>query len=129
MSLTIIGGPGEGNSGFTSEVRYFYGLRRTDKGELFFGRLDQFNDNDSININKPGDVEEQFNEFTEGQDFFEGRDVDHELVYNNLNYEQYKWDNRNIYYYVNDEGELVARVNQKQTYNDGDSSSGLQQYG
>ena len=128
MSLTIIGGAGLEESGYTVGTRFLYGLRRTDKGELFFGRLDQFNDNDSLSINKPGDVENQYNDFVEGQDFFEGRDVDHELLYDNLNYEQYRWDNRNIYYYVNDEGELVARINQKQTYNNADSSDGTQVY-
>ena len=128
MSLTIIGGAGHQESAYTAGVRFLYGLRRTDKGELFFGRLDQFNDNDSLSVNKPGDVENQYNDFVEGQDFFEGRDVDHELLYDNLTYEQYRWDNRNIYYYVNDEGELVARVNQKQSYTDTDSSDGTQVY-
>ena len=36
--------------------RYFYGLRRTDNGELFLGKMDQMDANGSIQINKPGDI-------------------------------------------------------------------------
>jgi hypothetical protein len=117
--------------GFTPEQiygavtnRFFYGLRRTDQGELFLGKLDQLKNDDSLTINNPGNTEDNFNNFEEGQDFFEGRDVKHRLVYENLKYEQYKWDNQNIYYYVNSEGELVVRINQGYNYTDTVSSSG-----
>lgn len=105
--------------------RYFYGLRRTDDGEVFIGKVDQTSKTDTLTINNPGDPTENFPNFQEGQDFFEGRDVYHNLVYQNLNYEQFRWDDRNLYYYINDEGELVVKVNHRHTYNDGDSSSGL----
>ena len=107
-----------------TQGRYFYGLRRTDEGELFFGRVDQCKNEDSITINKPGDPTENFPSFSEGQDFYEGRDANHNVVYDNLNYEQYRWDDKNIYYYINSEGELVARINQGQTYDDNSSSAG-----
>ena len=71
--------------------RYFYGLRRTDNGELFVSKID----------------------------------VNHDLVYKNLNYEQMRWDSRNISYYVDSDGELVARVNHSFTYDDNSSSNGL----
>ena len=87
--------------------RYFYGLRRTDNGELFIGKMDQMSTVDEITINNPGDPSKNYPSFEEGQDFYEGRDVDHNLVYDNLNYEQFRWDGRNISYYVNSEGELV----------------------
>ena len=29
---------------------------------------------------------------------------------------QYKWDGRNLFYYVNSEGELVLKVNEAHTY-------------
>lgn len=106
--------------------RYFYGLRRTDNGELFVNKSDQLDNNDSISINKPGDSENDFTNFKEGQDFFEGRNVKHNLIYKNLNYEQFRWDKRDIFYYVNDDGELVARVNQKFEYDDNSSSEGLE---
>jgi hypothetical protein len=104
--------------------RFFYALRRTEQGELFFIKVDQLDPNESIQVNKPGDPSENFNEFTQGQDFFEGRSQNHELLYTNLNYEQLRWDDRNIYYYVNDEGELVAKINRPHTYTTGVSTDG-----
>jgi len=105
--------------------RFFYGLRRTDEGELFIGKVDQLKNEDSLTLNNPGDPTANYPDFTEGQDFFEGRDVNKGLVYENLNYEQFRWDDRNIDYYINSEGELVARVGQNHTYDDGSSSSGI----
>lgn len=96
--------------------RYFYGLRRTDDGELYLGRVDQLKGNDSIDINNVGPVEENYNDFEVGVDFYEGRDVYHNIVFDNLNYEQYRWDDRAIYYYIDDDGQLVARVNSGYTY-------------
>ena len=104
--------------------RYFYGLRRTDTGELFLGKLDQMDSNGSIQINKPGNNASDYDQLEEGYDFYEGRDIDHELLYSNLNYEQYRWHDKNIWYYVNSEGELVASVNTKVAYDDGSSSAG-----
>lgn len=105
--------------------RYFYGLRRTDQGELFIGKVDQLSRTDSLQINNPGDPTQNYPDFAEGQDFYEGRDVNHNLVYDNLNYEQFKWDDRNISYYIDDEGELVARVNQRFVYDENSSTDGL----
>jgi|TARA_B110000483_G_scaffold235428_1_gene306944 hypothetical protein len=104
--------------------RFLYGLRRTDQGELFLGKLDQMDASSSIQINKPGDNVNDYENFEEGSDLYEGRDVHHELVYSNLNYEQYQWREKNIWYYVNSEGELVASVNTKRTYDAGSSSNG-----
>jgi hypothetical protein len=105
--------------------RYFYGLRRTDDGELFVAKMDQMSTTDGVTINKPGDPTNNYPSFEEGQDFYEGRDVNHNLVYKNLNYEQMRWDGRNISYYVNSEGELIARVNHSFTYDENSSSNGL----
>ena len=105
--------------------RFFYGLRRTDAGELFLSKLDQLKSTDSITINNPGNSTENYPSFEQGQDFYEGRDVNHDLVYANLNYEQFRWDDRNILYYVNAEGELVVRINQNYTYDENSSSDGL----
>jgi hypothetical protein len=105
--------------------RFFYGLRRTDDGELFVAKMDQMSTTDGVTINKPGDPTKNYPSFEEGQDFYEGRDVNHNIVYENLNYEQMRWDGRNISYYVNSEGELIARVNHSFTYDDNSSSNGL----
>jgi hypothetical protein len=37
-------------------------------------------------------------------------------VYDNLKWEQYRWDNRSLLYYVNDNGELIVRINQTYVY-------------
>ena len=48
--------------------RYFYGLRRTEQGELFFTKVDQLDPNEVVQINKPGDPEKNFNEFESAED-------------------------------------------------------------
>ena len=82
------------------------------------------NHSDSIQINKPGVNTNDYDNFEKGADFFEGRNVAHEQVYSNLHYEQYKWDETNIWYYIDEEGELVASINRSHTYDDNSSTSG-----
>jgi hypothetical protein len=96
--------------------RYFYGLRRTDAGELYMVKADLLKLEDGVQLNRPGNVDENYNNWSRGEDFFEGRDQQHRKVYPNLVYEQYKWDGRNLFYYVNSEGELVLKVNEAHTY-------------
>ena len=40
--------------------RFFYGLRRTDNGELFIGKADQLKATDSVTINKSGDPKDNY---------------------------------------------------------------------
>lgn len=108
------------------DTRYFYGLRRSENGELFLGKVDQLSKTDSLQINKPGEPEDNFTDFNQGDDFYEGRTTDHTLLYKNLAYEQFRWDSRNLYYYINDEGELVVSINKRINYFDTDSSEGLE---
>ena len=105
--------PNEINGG---KPRYFYGLRRTDSGELYVQKVDTIYGLDSTTINNPGDQLNNLLQGDQGVDFFEGRDVYHNLVYPNLNYEQYRWDEVSINYYIDASGELVARINQTYTY-------------
>ena len=42
---------------------YLYALRRTDDGELYFARVNQLSRNDSIQINKEGDPENNYSDF------------------------------------------------------------------
>jgi hypothetical protein len=104
--------------------RYWYALRRNDDGELFLFRSDQLKDKDSIEVNIPGSREENFDDFEAGVDFFEGIDQDHNFEYDNLFWTQYKWDNRNILYYINEAGQFVQRINQGYVYPEGISSNG-----
>ena len=102
--------------------RYWYALRRNNDGELFLLRSDQLKDKDSIELNLPGAVEENFEDFEPGVDYFDGVTQDHETEYDNLVWTQYRWDNRNILYYVDNQGRLTQRINQGYTYPTGHSS-------
>ena len=102
--------------------RYWYALRRNQDGELFLYRSDQLKDKDSIELNLPGAVEENFEDFEPGVDYFDGVTQDHEIEHDNLVWTQYRWDNRNMLYYVDNQGRLTQRMNQGYTYPTGHSS-------
>ena len=103
--------------------RFLYALRRNDDGELFLLRSDQLKDKDSIELNIPGPVDENYEDFEPGVDYFEGITVDHEREYDNLVWTQYRWDNRNMLYYIGtEEGRLIVRINQGYVYPTGTSS-------
>jgi hypothetical protein len=102
---------GEGNP------RYFLGLRRTDDGSLYFAKIDQISDTSAITINNPGPQTSDWPDFEYGVDFFDGRlAADHSRPYANLKWDQIRWDNKNVYYYLDNKGNLVVRVNQTYTY-------------
>ncbi len=97
--------------------RYFYALRRDELGNLFFAKIDQLKDVDTIVVNDPGLTENNYEEFTYGTDYFDGRlETDHSRPHTNLHWDQFRWDNKNIFYYINDNGEFVIRVNQQYNY-------------
>jgi hypothetical protein len=103
--------------------RYWYALRRNDDGELFLYRSDQLKDKDSIELNIPGAPSENFEDFEPGIDYLDGIRADHEVEYANLVWTQYRWDNRNMLYYIGpEEGRLIQRINQGYTYPEGTSS-------
>lgn len=97
---------GVGNS------RYFYALRRTQEGTLYFDRVDQLSSNDAITVNVSGADSDNYEDFEFGVDFYDGRLAeDHTRPYPNLNFDQYRWDNKNCYYYVNENGDLIVSIN------------------
>lgn len=102
--------------------RYWYALRRNSDGELYIVRSDQVKDDESYEINLPGDPSENFEDFEPGIDYFEGIREDHEVEHENMYYTQYRWDDRSMFYYVNSEGQLVQRVFGGYTYPTGISS-------
>jgi hypothetical protein len=102
--------------------RYWYALRRNDDGELYIVRSDQVTDKGSYTINENGDIAENFEDFEPGVDYFEGVGADHNKVFDNAKYTQYRWDDRSIFYYVSDDGQLVERIFQGYTYPTGISS-------
>ena len=106
---------GEGNP------RFFYALRRQDDGpttgNLYFTKIDQLSSIDTITLNVPGSTNNNFETFEYGIDFFDGRLAsDHSRPYPNLAFDQYRWDGKNCYYYINDNGELVVSINQVYVY-------------
>jgi hypothetical protein len=99
------------------QARYFYALRRTEEGDIYITKVDQLVGTDTVQVNYPGDATDDWEFFEMGVDFFDGRDADtHERPHSNLIFDQYRWDSRNISYYINENGELVARINQPYTY-------------
>ena len=102
--------------------RYWYALRRNDDGELYIVRSDQVTDKESYSINEVGDPTENFEDFEPGIDYFEGVDENHNKLYDNMKYTQYRWDDRSIFYYVDSEGNLVQRIFQGYSYPSGIST-------
>ena len=102
--------------------RYWYALRRNEDGELFLVRSDQISDLDAYELNIPGPPEEDFDNFVAGTDYLDGLDVTHELLKENMFYPQYRWDNRSLFYYVDDEGMFIVRINRGYSYPTGISS-------
>lgn len=97
--------------------RYFYALRRDEEGLLYFAKVDQLTDTGLLTINNSGLSENDYTEFEYGVDFFDGRlEEDHSRPYDNLQWDQYRWDNKNVFYYINSAGELIVRINQNYVY-------------
>ena len=98
--------------------RFFLALRRSDPdGTLYFTKVDQMTSTDTITLNSPGSAVSNFENFEYGVDFYDGRSANtHVRPYPNLYYDQYRWDNKNCYYYIDATGELVVRINQVYNY-------------
>ena len=62
-------------------ARYFYGLRRTDQGTLYLVKADLLELEDGVIVNKPGAPSQNYNDFSRGQDFFDGKDTEHKKVF------------------------------------------------
>lgn len=122
MSTFYVGTSADLVVGQLGNGRYLYALRRNNDGELFLRKIDQIVDQDGLELNLPGPPEENFVNFEEGIDYYEGIDQDHEPVFQNLFYPQYRWDSRSAYFYVNEEGQFVMRLNQTFSYPQGISS-------
>lgn len=102
--------------------RYIYMLRRNEDGELFLVRSDQLIDREAYEINVPGDPENNFQDFEVGIDFLDGIDTNNDLIYPNLKYPQYRWDERPMFYYVDNDGNFVQRLFKGFSYPTGISS-------
>ena len=105
--------------------QYFYGMRRNDDGELFLLRVDQLSGQGTATINDVGIGENNYPDFEEGIDFLEGIDANHDIVYENLRYQQIKWDGRLLTYYIDPaDGQFIVRISEDYVYPDNISTDG-----
>lgn len=105
--------------------RYFYGLRRNEDGELFLIKIDQLagGEENTVDINDIGVGSENYLDFEEGIDYLSGINEEHEKIYDNLRYPQFKWDNRSLTYFINPTtGQFIQRLSQAYIYPDNISS-------
>ena len=117
MSTHTLGQPSDNSNLGPSGQRYFYALRTDDEGNIYFTRFDMWNDADAVEINNPGDAEDDWQFFEVGVDFYDGKNPEtHNKDIPNLNFDQYRFDGRSLYYYINANGELIVRYNQKYAY-------------
>jgi hypothetical protein len=103
--------------------RFLYGIRKNENGSLFLLRIDNIRDKEIAVINIPGEDAGNYTDFEVGVDFFEGLDVNHNPVYDNLNYQQYRWDDRALFYYVDADGQLSVVINNGHVYDNGASEA------
>src|SRR6056300_770565 len=105
--------------------QYFYGMRRNDDGELFLIRQDQLSGDGTATINDIGVGANNFLDFEEGIDYLEGIDADHDVVHENLRYQQMKWDGRLLTYYIDPtDGQFIIRISEDYQYPDNISAPG-----
>ena len=105
--------------------QYFYGMRRNEDGELFLLRVDQLSGQGTATINDVGIGENNYPDFEEGIDFLEGIDANHDIVYDNLRYQQIKWDGRLLTYYIDPaDGQFIVRISEDYVYPDNISTDG-----
>ena len=114
MSRYIGPSPGANNKTF------FYGFSRTNDGELTFTKVDflaGYGQTVVINdLTLRDDQEAQYDFPGFETDYFDGRGANHELVNQSLNYEQYKFRGEDLYYFIDEDGQLVVRINEEYTY-------------
>jgi hypothetical protein len=94
--------------------RFFYALRIDQDHFVYLTKVDMLLDSSAeIVLNESGpDSTKDFENFEFGVDFFDKRlptkDDDPEIA--NLRYQQYRWDAKNLEYYVNASGELIVKI-------------------
>lgn len=102
----------------TTSNRYLYALRRDSEGTLYIARLDSKDSTESITL--VNDVlPESLSALIDldSGEYFDGRsNITRELASTALNYEQWRWENKFISYYINTDGEFVALVGEDRTY-------------
>lgn len=108
---------------YNKKERYFYGLKRNDTtGMLAIDKVNLDNSAETVQLQNLSAVSgnlPSFDNLREGVDFLDGRNSAHDLVYDGLTYEQFKWDSDDLYYYIDEDGQLVVRINTPYNYPEG----------
>jgi hypothetical protein len=106
--------------------RYFYGIARNADGFLTVTKVNLDTSTEAISLEDPnsvGTLDQTYDQFEEGVDFFEGVDATTRMPnYQGLKFEQYKWSADDLYYYVDGQGNLVVRVDFPYNYSEGATS-------
>lgn len=87
---------------------YLYALRRTEDGDLYLLKVSETDPDASFKLFGE-EVPADFEDYQLGDDFFNGRNEDHELVYDtaDVKYEQWKWLNSQQTYYIDADGNFT----------------------
>lgn len=107
---------------FNKNERYFYGLRRDENGFLAVTKVNMDSSTDALevqNLNTTGSIDQTYDGFEEGVDFFDGIDAARNENFKGLRYEQYKWSADDLYYFVDGQGQLCVRINVPYNYSEG----------
>lgn len=99
--------------------KFFYKITRNSDQELILTKIDLNSSNETVVVNDPAleidNVKHIFQGF--GTDYVViNTDESHQVIDPPLGISQYKVRNDNINYFVDDEGNLIARINAKYTY-------------
>lgn len=90
--------------------KYFYQLRRDEDGYLTFTKVNLNTDTDSITELNDLDFE-----YADGTVVI-NIDENHELLNDEAGHVQYKFKTNDVLYFINDDGELVLRINGEYDY-------------
>jgi hypothetical protein len=117
MNQNYLGAVGSDSALGESSQRFFYALRTDEEGNIYFTKIDIWMSDESVEINLPGDVGDDWEFFEVGVDYFDGKNPEtHVKDIPNLKFDQYRFDSRSLYYYINGNGELVVRYNKSYSY-------------
>jgi hypothetical protein len=101
-------------------IKYFYRLSRDDEGYLTFTKVNLALDNETIVIDDPEaradeELQSDFGGF-DGDTLVINMDANHNIINKSMGYSQYKVRPDDLLYFINDDGEMVVRINGTYSY-------------
>jgi len=94
----------------------FHGFRRDDDGLLYYNRVDLSNSNASVNLTDGSVLDDDTTTSVDLNNSSFGGGRNNMGKRKGVTYEQWLIDSNQVYFYVNSDGFLVARMNQSYTY-------------